>query len=54
MFYNLTYLFPQGTSTCEVREAPAEADWAEPEEARRQASQEDEGALRDDGVQEER
>lgn len=43
-----------GTAASEIREAPAQADRAKPQEARRQARQEDEGAVRYDGIQEER
>lgn len=47
-------MWPPGAAAGEVREAAAEADRAEPQEARRQARAQDEGALRHDRVQEER
>lgn len=49
---NLFLNFIPGTATSEIREAIAEAYRAESKEARRQTGEEDEGAVRHDGVQE--
>lgn len=52
--YLIIVHFALGTTASKVRETLTEAYRTKQEEARRQASEEDEGTIRHDGVQEER